>query len=217
MLLSPIIVIVVIYALLSLILRAVPGINTDVQRYAPIASGILAAILWMNMLRPIDRASWRLILLSKRAIMLALLVAVVRIYGAFIEAELPDGTPLVALMKSELDSVGFPLIAVIMIIPFLSGLATGVSIAMVGASFPIIISLLGPSPGTWSILSTTVLAYGFGYVGMMLSPVHICLIVTNEHFKTRLMHSLYKLVPPALTLLVFILLYYTLLHWLSPA
>ena len=47
------------------------------------------------------------------------------------------------------------------------------------------------------MLAATALAFGFGYMGMMLSPVHVCLIVTNEHFQTRLPHSLRGLLAPA--------------------
>ena len=101
-------------------------------------------------------------------------------------------------MRSELNCWGFPIIFIIMFLPFISGMTTGLTIGFVGASFPIIMSLIGPNPGIREVLSTTVFAYTFGYMGMILSPVHICLIVTNEHFKTSLTDSMIKLIRPAL-------------------
>ncbi|HOF90144.1 MAG TPA: DUF401 family protein, partial [Armatimonadota bacterium] len=56
---------------------------------------------------------------------------------------------------------------------------------------------LGPDPAFGALLSTAALAYGFGYLGMMLSPVHVCLLVTNEHFNTRLHRTLPPLLGPA--------------------
>jgi len=43
---------------------------------------------------------------------------------------------------------------------------------------------------------------------MMLSPVHVCLIVTNEHFKTRLARSLWGLLPPAAAMLLIVTAYH---------
>ena len=114
-------------------------------------------------------------------------------------------------VRIELNNIGFPIIFIIMLIPFISGITTGLAVGFVGISFPIIISLLGQNPDFSILISTVILAYGFGYMGMILSPVHVCLIVTNKYFKTRLTQSLLKLILPVSVLLIFILLYYFLL------
>jgi hypothetical protein len=57
------------------------------------------------------------------------------------------------------------------------------------------------------MVATTVFAYGCGYVGMILSPVHVCLVVTNEYFKTRLFSSYRYIVLPALVVFGFCLLW----------
>jgi len=51
-------------------------------------------------------------------------------------------------------------------------------VAFVGASLPIVLSLnSGPSPAPGTDVHGA-LAFGFGYAGMILSPVHVCLIVS---------------------------------------
>jgi hypothetical protein len=45
----------------------------------------------------------------------------------------------------------------------------------------------------------------------MLSPVHVCLIVTNEHYKSSLLQSILSLVPPSAAVLGVSLLLHTLL------
>nr|HPQ53769.1 DUF401 family protein [Spirochaetota bacterium] len=76
-------------------------------------------------------------------------------------------------------------------IPFISGITTGIAVGFVGASFPIVVSLSGGD------ISQLVLAYGCGYMGMILSPVHVCLVVTAEHFGTDVGTTLRKILYPA--------------------
>jgi hypothetical protein len=51
------------------------------------------------------------------------------------------------------------------------------------------------------VCAATTFAYGCGYFGMIMSPVHICLVVTNEYFKTGLLSSYQRIFAPALTVL----------------
>jgi hypothetical protein len=163
--------------------------------------GLAAAILTLQIQRPLGKEQWKKILLSGRAIGMAAVVAAVLVYGAFIEADLPGGPSLVGQMSAEMAEWGIPLMPIIMLLPLVSGLATGVTVACVGASFPIVIDLLGDSPSTSTLLSTTVLAYGCGYMGMLLSPVHVCLVVTGEHFGTGVLRIAAGLLRPAAVVL----------------
>ena len=207
-LVAPILVAVVVYALLRIFLPAVGELN----RYFPMSCGVVLGMLILQLYRPLDGYRWRAILLSDRTLKLALLVAIVRIYGAFVEARLPGGSLLVEVMRQELQGWGVPVLLCVMILPFLSGMVSGLVIGFVGASFPIVFSLLAQDAPLHLVLSTTTLAYGFGYMGMILSPVHICLIVTNEHFKTRILHSIAALVRPAVAVLAGALAYFALLR-----
>ena len=138
---------------------------------------------------------------------MVIIVILVRIYGAFIESKLPGGTLLMEQMRMELNNFGIPLTLLMLIIPFVSGLTTGVSVGFVGASMPIVVSLLGSSPDLFQLLSTVILAFTLGFMGVMLSPVHVCLIVTNEYFKTNLVKSLTAIIPPAIVLMLISVIY----------
>ncbi|MHC5034841.1 MAG: DUF401 family protein [Planctomycetota bacterium] len=203
-LLLPIVVVIVCYTAIRL---ADAGLGLlwpeapRVHRYVPMVLGLAAAILTLQIQRPLGKEQWRKILLSGRAVGMAAVVAAVLVYGAFIEADLPGGQSLVGQMSAEMAEWGIPLMPIIMLLPLVSGLATGVTVACVGASFPIVIDLLGDSPSTSALLSTTVLAYGFGYMGMLLSPVHVCLVVTGEHFKTGVLRIAAGLLKPAAVVL----------------
>jgi integral membrane protein (TIGR00529 family) len=170
-------------------------INT---RYFPMSLGIIAAQIYLQNVRPLHKKAWKKIVLSPSTINLALMVLVVTLYGTFIQAELPEnGGRVMERMREELSGFGIPIVSVIMLLPFIAGMTCGIAVGMVGASFPVVMGLLGDTASMRELLATTLLAYAMGYMGMMLSPVHICLVVTNEHFKTSLHKSILKLTRPA--------------------
>jgi len=130
-----------------------------------------------------------------------LLVAAIQVFSFCLTAPLPGGGTLVAVMRDEFVAAGVPLVALMMVIPFISGLVTGVAFGFVGASFPIIFALLGADPPAATAVAATVLSYSFGYIGMMLSPLHVCYVVTCEYFGTSLFAVYPRLIGPAATVL----------------
>jgi uncharacterized protein len=186
-----------------------------ISRFMPIAIGLCCAVGVLQWQHPLPLKKWAEMIFTKSTLNLLLVVIAIRLYGAFISAELPGGVSLVETMRQELCTLGIPIILIIMAIPFITGFTTGIAIGFVGASFPIVFSLLGPDPQLGELLAANVLAFGFGYMGMILSPVHVCLIVSNQHFKTRVAGSLKGLLTPAAVMLGFTLLYYGLLKLLS--
>jgi len=141
---------------------------------------------------------------------------VIRIYGAIIESRLPGGSLLVEQMRGELAHFGIPQSLFVVLIPFVTGLALGLNVGTIGASFPVVLSLLGPGPSLGALLPVMVLAYAWGYAGQLLSPVHICLVVTGEYFKTPLLRNLSRLVAPIALLLAGAWAFSRLLAWLGP-
>ncbi len=194
----PILTIIASYACIQIILPAV----VRVSKYLPMMIGLFLALFILQVQRKAALSVWKELLFSKRAYSLALLIALVRVYGAFIEAPLTGGILMVEQMRLDLVQVGIPLLAVMMLIPFLSGLAMGLFVGVVGASFPIVLSLLGPDPSTGVLLSATLLSYGCGFMGVMLSPVHVCLVVSSDYFKTRLLTCLINLAGPVCLVLL---------------
>ncbi|NLC54146.1 MAG: DUF401 family protein, partial [Firmicutes bacterium] len=198
------------YIIYQLIPVSIRGNNN----YLPIGLGIIGAILWLQHLRPLTAAQWQKILVQRKFLVLAVQMSMIQVYGAFIGSKLPDGTPLVARFSSELTAFGIPVVLMIMLIPFVSALATGLAVGYIGASFPIVISLLGADPSFGTILAAMVLAQGFGMIGVMLSPVHVCLLVSNEYFGAELAPTLTKLFKPSLLVLLGTVLFYLLTSFL---
>ncbi len=75
---------------------------------------------------------------------------------------------------------GMPIALVLFALPFIVGLLTGLTVGFVGATFPIITAMLGgttPDPGLITF------AFASGFAGVMLSPTHLCLLLTIRYFK----------------------------------
>jgi len=157
--------------------------------------------------------------LNKGTYHLLILVLGVRFFSAALKTTLPDGNTIVSLMRDEIITLGVPIIVVIMIITFISGLVTGVAVGFTGASFPLVFALVGESSPLHVLAATTALAFGFGYMGMIVSPIHVCLVVSNEYFKSKLFRVYRYLYAPVslviIATLLLALLYYYGGHYIS--
>ena len=125
------------------------------------------------------------------------------ILGIMIFKNLLQASGAVEVMPEQMMLLGIPKAAVTGIIPLAVGLLTGVTTAFVGVSYPILLPFLIPDQVDWGLV---MLLYACGFMGVMLSPVHFCLILTKDYFKADLL-KIYKLIlPPALLLILFALL-----------
>ncbi|MCL1939868.1 MAG: DUF401 family protein [Desulfovibrionaceae bacterium] len=99
---------------------------------------------------------------------------------------------LIASMGT-LGSSGLMLVPAFILIPFVSGLLTGLMVGFVGLSFPLLIGIAQQSPLQEYMLPLVVLGMIAGNCGQLLTPVHVCLVVTAEFFSAtvpRLLRSL---------------------------
>ena len=115
-------------------------------------------------------------------------------------------THIIVEIQEELTRYHIPAVFVVAALPFISGLVMGIAMGFVGSSFPLIIVLLqGQIQGT-EILAYSTLAYGFGYMGMMMSPVHLCLLVSKDYFHADLAGTYKLLIKPMIFVLVWTIL-----------
>ncbi len=91
-----------------------------------------------------------------------------------------------------------PELVVIAAVPMIIGLITGVTLAYIAVSFPLLLPLLG---GDAVRMELVMLAYVSGFVGVLLSPVHLCLILTREYFRASLGGSYRLLILPVATIM----------------
>jgi len=186
-----VIFVIILIAGISGILR-LAGFCPKIPGGISILPGLMASIIWVCAVNHISRKKF-LSALAGRAIlpMLLLVVAIMVFKGVMMDSQ------AVTEVRNELIAYRIPSVLIILMMPFLSGLITGIAIGFVGTSFPLIIPMFQNS-SLFDYLSWAALAYTFGYMGMMLSPVHLCFLVTKDYFKAGLLRSYRHLILPAL-------------------
>lgn len=113
---------------------------------------------------------------------------------------------------SVFQSIGLPVVATLTLLPLIIGLVTAHSVAFVGIAFPLLLPLIGTGAGLHS--TALLLAYGSGMVGMMISPLHLCLVLSAEYFKARLVSVYRYLIGPALVVLAVLVLVFSIVYYI---
>lgn len=97
--------------------------------------------------------------------------------------EVLESSRAVHSVSNVLLSSGIPLWLIAILVPLLVGLITGVTIAPIAVGFPILIPLFQDDS---RFLNYMVLAFASGISGDLLSPFHLCLILTRDYFRADL-------------------------------
>jgi len=107
-----------------------------------------------------------------------LLTAAVMIFKRILEAS----GALEAVVRA-VPPGGWGTYALLFAPPFLVGFLTGVNQAYVAIAFPLLAPIIGRGRPDMVLL---LFAYVSGFVGILLSPAHLCLAFTAEYFKAEL-------------------------------
>ena len=115
-------------------------------------------------------------------------------------------------IANELLTLKVPIVLIAAILPLIAGLVTGLAIGFVGTSCPIVLALVAGIDGQVPLHAYIALAYGFGHLGQMLSPVHVCHIVSNQYFNTGFINVYKKTWPTFLLNFILVTSYFILLY-----
>ena len=108
---------------------------------------------------------------------------------------------------SDMQAMGLPALVILVALPLLMGLATGFSIGFAGIALPLLVPYIASDSGIHGY--ALLLAYTSGMVGLLLSPLHLCLILSAEYFKANLVKVYKYILPPSIMMeAIAILIYY---------
>ncbi|MFC1908361.1 DUF401 family protein [Chloroflexota bacterium] len=85
---------------------------------------------------------------------------------------------------TDMQSIGLPPVIILIALPALMGFAAGLSIAFAGVALPLLVPYFSSVSGINS--AAVLLAYVSGMTGYLLSPVHLCLILSTEYLQASL-------------------------------
>ncbi len=218
---SPIWVILIVWAIATIAFKLTPAEyfafdkSSDGQQnkrfvlgYIPMILGLVVSLFWTIKTSGIEHQPLLKIFTHKSIYKLVALIVSVMIFQELLARV--DAAPKIA---EELKSIHVPVVLVVMILPFIAGMVTGVAMGFVGISFPIVLGLVTTMPGGPSIRPYVALAYAWGHLGQMMSPLHICHIVSNEYFGTTFGPSYRNILPAGITMAVLGTTYFAILNF----
>jgi hypothetical protein len=139
------------------------------------------------------------------------MVAAILIFKGILE-----DSQAVTQVSREMLRWHMPLLPIVMLLPFLVGAVAGITIAFVGTTFPILISLIDTVGNNALLLPYLMLALATGFVGVLVSPLHLCFLLSNEYFRTTLIPVYKLMIVPLISLLVGAVVYFEILrYWIS--
>lgn len=175
----------------------------------PFESGIVlalvAACITVLAANPGSAAIVRNTLLEKRFLNMVFMILCV-----FVFKDVLGGSGLVDEL-SRIAGGEAALIAAAVLIPFLVGFISGITLAFVGASMPLVVGLVHASGLSDQLPAWAVLCMFSGFSGIMASPLHICFLLTCEYFKVDLYESWKKVALPSMVLMLLGVAYFFIL------
>jgi integral membrane protein (TIGR00529 family) len=208
--LAPIMIIVAATLLLPGIFKYLtPGLSPASWKLLAMFTGLIVALIMIRQDQQKDDRKLFDDIISKKT-----LTVLFTLGGVMVFESLLDASDLIPLAGQELSRSQVPMALIIGFLPFLAGLVTGIAIGFAGTSFPIVVGFVSADPSLEPI-AALVLAFSMGYAGMMLSPVHLCFLLTVDYFSASFIKVYRYLLPCVLCVMFWGIIMYLLLETLS--
>ena len=104
----------------------------------------------------------------------------VMVVGVLVFKDVLQASGAVGSLPGLLERAGIPLLAVAFVLPIVVGFVTALETAFVGLTFPLLLAITPHVD-----LRLLAFAYAAGFAGVMLSPLHLCMVFTREYFETE--------------------------------
>ncbi|CCH48206.1 DUF401 family protein [Pseudodesulfovibrio piezophilus] len=181
-----------------------PGVDFEWGVIIALVLGILAVMMQNTSLG----LRFLLDVVSKKSLWSMIFVIV----AIFIFKDVMQASGVVDRM-AEAAGGGAALFAAAVFLPFLVGMVAGINVAFVGATFPLLLGLLHNLGMQDQMIPYLVLATFAGFTGVMISPIHICFILTCQFFECNLGRTWRKLVGPCTVFFLFGVSLFSFLQW----
>lgn len=130
------------------------------------------------------------------------------ILGVMCFRNMVESSGAILAILPYIQATGLPIDILLIVISWIIGLTTAMPTAGIAIIVPIAMTF-----GKLNLIlaSTLYLTMNFAY---LMSPLHLCMVLTLEHFKSRLQDVYQKLIPSALISYIFFLFTILFLHYI---
>jgi integral membrane protein (TIGR00529 family) len=173
-----------------------PGGARSLAKEGGLIAALLVGIGWVWHVNHVPAKSRWAIVVQPALLKMIYMVTAILVFKGILE-----DSGAVALLSREILHWQIPLMAVAVILPFIVGIVAGITIAFVGTTFPILITLVHTLGQGHLMLPYLALALVSGFTGVLLSPLHLCLLLSNAYFETSLLPVYRRMGVPLVMLL----------------
>ncbi len=121
------------------------------------------------------------------------------IFGIMILREMIRISQIHVLIAETMQNLAFPALFMVILIPFLLGTLTGYNLGAVALSYPLVESFFAFT-GV-QVLGLTSLLFMSSLIGYLISPIHLCNVLSSEYLKTDTTRMYKMFLPAAIALL----------------
>ncbi len=105
------------------------------------------------------------------------------------------------------------LLGVAVVLPLVMGLIAGITVAYVGAAFPLLLGLVAQLGQDSNLMAYMMLGMYSGFAGVLASPLHLCFVLTCQYYQVDAAPVWRRLIWPAVLFQAFGMLYFVALRW----
>lgn len=159
--------------------------------------GVLLSIIVVYYLSGINTKEFLEILKKSLTWKLAL-----AIFGIMIFREIFEVSQANIVLKDLIIGLPFPSIWMIVIIPLILGAITGYNLGAVALSYPILVPFFPIELSFVTLVGLTSLIFMSSLIGYLISPIHLCNVLSSDYLKTDTTRMYKMLVPAAISTLI---------------
>jgi len=158
--------------------------------------GVFISIVLLFFIVKIDWKEYKEIIKKSISLNLALVI-----FGIMIFRQMFEVSKANEILADKIGSLPFPAIFIVIMIPLLLGLLTGYNLGAIALSYFLIEPFFGATG--LNIVGFTSIIFMSSLVGYLISPIHLCNVVSSDYLKTD-STRMYKMYIPAVVVLLIV-------------
>lgn len=127
---------------------------------------------------------------------------IILVFAVMVYKDLIIFTKAAEVFFQHLHDYNFPPAIAAFLLSFIVGFATGIELSYASVAMPMLLMFTGTASNL--IPQNLMLVFGAGFLGVMISPMHLCLALTAEYFNANL-NKVYRYLIPSVTLSIIFL------------
>ena len=157
---------------------------------------IFSIILVFYLTDKTKKEYWQIL---KRSVSINLALA---IFGIMIFREIFEVSQANIVLKDIIVGFNIPVLVMVILIPLILGILTGYNLGSVALSYPILVPFFPADISSVTLVGFASLIFISSLVGYIISPIHLCNVVSSDYLKTDTTRMYKMYIPSALFMLV---------------